>query len=75
MARVVETVACGFDNRLVVKKIVIRTPAGAERYRQIVRQLGKQVPVPSLIINGVLAFSITPGTEELDAHLKGLIVD
>ena len=75
MARVVDAVAPGIVNQLRVEKIVTRTLAGAKRYQELVRCLGKQLPVPSILINGTLVFEITPGEQELRAYLNAMIND
>ena len=73
MARVVEGVALGMGDNLRVAKIVTRTMAGAKRYQELVRCLGRQLPVPSILINGKLIFEITPGEQELKAYLNAMI--
>ncbi len=73
MARVVEAVAPGMGDRLRVEKIVTRTMAGAKRYQELVRSFGRQLPVPSILINGTLAFEITPGEQELKEYLNAMI--
>jgi hypothetical protein len=73
MARVVEAVVPGMGDRVRVEKIVTRTMAGARRYQELVRCLGRQLPVPSILINGKLAFEITPGEQELKAYLNAMI--
>ena len=73
MARVVETVAPQMGEQLRVAKIVTRTMAGAKRYQELVRCLGRQLPVPSIIINGKLVFEITPGEQELKDYLYAMI--
>ncbi len=75
MARVVESIAGEFKSHLVVKKVITRTLSGAERYREIVRQSGAQVPVPSILINGELVFMTTPGVEELRACVREMIAE
>lgn len=75
MARVVESVAGEFKSHLVVEKVITRTLSGAERYREIVRQSGAQVPVPSILINGELVFMTTPGVEELRAYVRAMIAE
>ncbi len=73
MARVVEAVAPGMGDGLRVEKVVTRTMAGARRYQELVRCLGRQLPVPSILINEELAFDITPGEQELRAYLKNIL--
>lgn len=73
MARVVEAVAPEMGDRVRVEKIVTRTMAGAKRYQELVRCLGRQLPVPSILINGKLAFEITPGEQALKEYLNAMI--
>lgn len=73
MARVVEKVALEMKDQLRVAKIVTRTMEGAKRYQELVRCMGKQLPVPSIIINGELAFKTIPGVQELKKYLKTMI--
>ncbi len=73
MARVVEAVAPGMGDRVRVEKVVTRTMAGAKRYQELVRCLGRQLPVPSILINGTLVFEITPGEQELKEYLNSMI--
>ncbi len=69
MARVVESVLVDFDKNVSVEIIITKTMEGARRYQELVRSLGKLLPIPSIIINGKLAFETTPGVEVLKAHL------
>jgi hypothetical protein len=73
MARVVDSIAPEFGDQLRVEKVVTRTMAGAKRYQELVRRLGRQLPVPSILINGTLAFNITPGEQELRGCLNAMI--
>jgi hypothetical protein len=73
MTRVVESVSPDFGQALRVEKIVTRLLAGATRYAEISRKLGRPAPVPSIFINGELIFETTPGEEELKAFLQEII--
>ena len=73
MARVVESVLVDFDKNVSVEMVVTKTREGALRYQELVRSLGKLLPIPSIIINGELAFETTPGVEVLKAHLTARI--
>jgi hypothetical protein len=73
MTRVVESVSPDFGQALRVEKVVTRLLAGATRYAEISRKLGRPAPVPSIIINGELIFETTPGQEELKAFLQEMI--
>jgi len=70
MARVVETVAPEFGDRLSWEKVITKELAGAQRYQEFSKLYGKPVPVPSIAINGRLVFETTPGPEELRACIE-----
>ena len=65
MARVVESVAPEFKEVLTWEKVVTKELAGAERYSEFSKSLGRPAPVPAIVIEGELVFDATPGTEEL----------
>ena len=67
MTRVVEAVAAEYGDRLNWEKIVTKNLAGAKRYENFSKSLGRPAPVPSIVIEGELVFETTPGTEELKA--------
>jgi hypothetical protein len=67
MARVVETVAPEYGDRLNWEKIVTKDLAGAKRYQRFSKSLGRPAPVPCIVIEDELVFEITPSTEELKA--------
>lgn len=73
MARVVESVASGFTDQLQVVKVVTRTMEGARRYQALVKNHGKLLPVPSIVINGNLVFDTTPGEQELAQYLSAML--
>jgi hypothetical protein len=70
MASLVESVAPAFGEKLKVEKIVTKTLAGATRYSQISKSLGRPAPVPSIWIDGELVFDLTPGQEELQGFIE-----
>lgn len=70
MTRVVEQVAPAFAGRVQVKKVITKTLEGAKRYISLVRRAGRQLPVPSIIINGEMAFETTPSVEMLTSYLE-----
>jgi hypothetical protein len=45
---------------------------GAWRWQQLSKTLGRPAPVPSIFIDGEMAFDSTPGPEELRAYLDKL---
>ncbi|MGD8961953.1 MAG: hypothetical protein PVH43_05535 [Desulfobacterales bacterium] len=69
MARVVEAVAAEYGDQLHWEKIVTRDLAGAKRYAEFSKSLGRPAPVPCIVIEGELVFESTPSTEELKACL------
>ena len=70
MTRVVESVAPEFEDVLIWKMVVTKDLAGAQRYKQFSKRLGKPVPIPSIVINDQLVFETIPSTEELKACIK-----
>jgi hypothetical protein len=70
MARVVETVAADLGDRLRWEKVITKDLRGALRYGEICKHQGKPIPVPSILVDGELAFVTTPGPEELKQFLQ-----
>ena len=73
MTRVVESVAPEYEDVLTWQKVVTKELAGAQRYAEFSKLLGKPVPVPSIAINDRLVFETIPGTEELKACIDRYI--
>ena len=73
MTRVVESVAPEFKDVLTWEKVVTKELAGAERYSEFSKSLGRPAPVPSIVIEGELVFEATPGTEELKDCIRRFI--
>lgn len=73
MARVVESVAPDFGERLRWEKIVTKEMKGALRYGELSKSIGRPAPVPSIFINGKLVFKQTPSREDLVAYLEKLV--
>jgi hypothetical protein len=65
MTRVVESVVPEFKNVLTWEKVVTKELAGAMRYSEFSKSLGRPAPVPSIVIEGKLVFETTPGANEL----------
>ncbi len=65
MTRVVESIAPEFVDVLTWEKIVTKELAGARRYSEFSKNLGRPAPIPSIIIEGELVFEATPSVEEL----------
>jgi hypothetical protein len=73
MTRVVESVAAGYAASLRWEKVITKTLDGARRWQQLSKALGRPAPVPSIFIDGELAFDSTPGPEALKACLDKLV--
>jgi hypothetical protein len=73
MTRLVETVAAEYGDRVRWEKIVTKDLAGAKRYQEFSKSLGRPAPVPSIVIDGELVFETTPSTEELKARIDRFI--
>ena len=73
MTRVVESVAPEFEKVLIWEKIVTKDLAGARRFSEFSKALGRLVPIPSIAIDGELAFETTPSVEELKACIARFI--
>ncbi len=73
MARVVESVASDYGEALHWEKIETKQMAGAMRFGELSKNLGRPAPVPSIFIDGELVFGTIPGQEELKACLDRLI--
>ena len=65
MTRVVESVAPEFEDILTWEVVVTKELAGARRFSEFSKALGRPAPVPSIVINGELVFEITPSVEDL----------
>ena len=73
MTRVVESIATAFEDVLTWEKVITKELAGAQRYEEFSKLLGKLAPIPSIAINGQLVFETTPGPEELKACIEQFI--
>lgn len=73
MARVVESVIVHYGQAVQWEKVVTKGLDGATRCMELSRKLGRQVPVPSIFIEGELAFEHTPAPEELQDRLDELL--
>jgi hypothetical protein len=73
MTRVVESVAPEFKDVLTWEKVVTKELAGAMRYREFSKSLGRPAPVPSIVIEGKLVFETTPGVKELKDCISRVI--
>ena len=71
MARAVEAVAKDYGADLLWEKVITKELAGAHRFMELSRSLGRPAPVPSIFINGELIFDQTPDEETLRSCLDG----
>jgi hypothetical protein len=73
MARVVESIAPDYGDKLHWEKIITKEMSGAMRYGELSKSLGRPAPVPSIFIDGKLVFDTTPSQEDLKACLDQII--
>jgi hypothetical protein len=73
MARVVESIASDYKNNLIWEKVITKELLGAKRYMELSREHGRNLPVPSIIIDGSLVFERTPSQEELRDYLDQML--
>jgi len=73
MARLVESVVGDYTESVHWEKVVTKELTGARRSIELGQKLGRPAPVPSIFINGELAFDTTPPGEDLKAVLDGMI--
>ncbi len=69
MASVVEFVAMDFTDTVHWEKVITKEHRGAMRHAEISIELGRQAPVPSIVIDGVLVFDAIPGPDVLREYL------
>lgn len=75
MARVATEAITGLDDDVRMETVVTKTPAGAARYRQLTKDLGRFVTVPSILINGRPVYDSIPGVDELRQTLVAMMSD
>ena len=73
MARLVESVVPEYGETVRWEKVVTKDLIGAKRFLTLSKELGRPAPVPSIYIDGELAFDVTPGSDELKELLNKLI--
>jgi hypothetical protein len=73
MARLVESVVADYGEAVRWEKVVTKDLMGAKRFLMLSKELGRMAPVPSIYIDGKLAFDTTPGSDELKKFINGLI--
>jgi hypothetical protein len=70
LARVVEAVAPEFGAAVRCETVLLKTREGARRFRELSAALGRLAPIPSIFLDGELAFGTTPAVEELRLCLQ-----
>ena len=75
MAKVVEAVAKKWGEGLQITKVVLKEKNGARRFYELSSSIERAAPIPSIFVNGQLAFEHTPSEEELETYLKNIIED
>jgi hypothetical protein len=73
MARLVESVVPDYGETVRWEKVITKNMTGATRFLTLSKELGRPAPIPSIYIDGKLAFETTPGSDELKEFLDGLI--
>jgi hypothetical protein len=73
MTRVVESIAPDYKETLFWEKVITKEIAGAQRFMELSRILGRPAPVPSIFIDGELVFDLTPRQAELTEILDRII--
>ncbi|MCP4576086.1 MAG: hypothetical protein GY846_07370 [Deltaproteobacteria bacterium] len=73
MARLVESVIPEYGETVRWEKVVTKDLTGAKRLLTLSKELGRPAPVPSIYVDGKLAFDHTPGGDELKEFLDRLI--
>jgi len=66
----VREVAPSFGNRVEWRVVLLKEREGAERYLELTRKLGKNPPIPSILINEHLTFERIPGPHLLRTTIE-----
>ena len=69
----VEYVAADFGSRLEVRVLETKREADARRYLELSREHGGNLPMPSVLISGRLAFGGIPEADELRDRLNAAL--
>jgi hypothetical protein len=73
MARLVESVVADYGETVRWEKVITKELKGAQRFLALSKELGRPAPVPSIYIDGKLAFDMTPESRALRETLDKLI--
>jgi len=66
----VQEVAPAFAEVMEWRVVLLKEREGAERYLELARKLGKNPPIPSILINERLAFERIPGPQLLKTTIE-----
>jgi hypothetical protein len=75
MARVVETVMSDYSGSIRWEIVITKKLEGAVRHAELSKKLGRPMPVPSIFINGELAFESIPSVDDLRVCLDRYVSD
>ena len=69
----VREIAPIFAGRMQWRVVLLKERKGAERYLELTQKLGKNPPIPSILINGQLAFERIPGPHLLRTTIERVL--
>jgi len=69
----VREVAPEFGERMEWRVVLLKEREGAERYLELTRKLGKNPPIPSILINERIAFERIPGPHLLRTTIERVL--
>lgn len=69
----VREIAPAFVGLMEWRVVLLKERDGAERYMELTRKLGKNPPIPSILINEQVAFERIPGPHLLRATIERVL--
>ena len=69
----VREIAPLFEGILEWRVVTLKERDGAERYLELTRKLGKNPPIPSILIDERVAFERIPGPQLLKTTIEGIL--
>jgi len=69
----VKEVAPFFVDRIEWRVVLLKQREGAERYLELTRKIGKNLPIPSILINEQIAFVRIPGPHLLKTTIERVL--
>lgn len=69
----VREIAPIFSGRMEWRVVLLKEREGAERYLELARKLGKNPPIPSILINEQLTFERIPGPHLLRTTIERVL--